>query len=407
LFGVGTFTARLPFALFGIATVFLTYHFTKYLFNDKKTALIAATLLSLSVPFLILTKQSRYYSVAIFFSLLGLYFYFNILRNKKYSFVAFLLSVTFLFHTHYIYCPTLLATVLIHAMIFHRDKIKTILILSASVVLINLPWIIWFSSMKYSYELFNFSKFIDFIVVYISDIMKFVFPVFLFIIPLSIMVYNKVKKKPLFPKNKMMWENIALLLLFIIVNLISLSTISPFPFFRYIAPLIPVVFIIMAYIIAPTLNFNMALGIVIVGTVVLKPPFFSYLYEITHDYDGPIEGITKFLNQNGNENDTVAVTYGDLPLKFYTNMRVIGGLTGEDLSDAKDANWIVLRRHVICKKDFNVRQYLLQNVSWNNYQKIVISYPDTSFENREDLHAHKFKTVQGEAPVVVYKKLSK
>jgi len=29
-----------------------------------------------------------------------------------------------------------------------------------------------------------------------------------------------------------------------------------------------------------------------------------------------------------------------MPLKFYTDMRVIGGLTGEDLSGAQNADWV-------------------------------------------------------------------
>lgn len=61
----------------------------------------------------------------------------------------------------------------------------------------------------------------------------------------------------------------------------------------------------------------------------------DFLYELTHDFDGPIEGIVKFLDENGSENDIVAVTYGDMPLKFYTEMRLVGGLTGEDLSAIK------------------------------------------------------------------------
>ena len=50
-----------------------------------------------------------------------------------------------------------------------------------------------------------------------------------------------------------------------------------------------------------------------------------------------MEGIVSYLSENAEEDDVVAITYGDMPLKFYTDLRVVGGLTGEGLSPAKNA----------------------------------------------------------------------
>ena len=44
LFGLNAFAARLPFALFGIATIMLTYFFTKSVTRDIKTASVATVL---------------------------------------------------------------------------------------------------------------------------------------------------------------------------------------------------------------------------------------------------------------------------------------------------------------------------------------------------------------------------
>ena len=35
----------------------------------------------------------------------------------------------------------------------------------------------------------------------------------------------------------------------------------------------------------------------------VKFPFFYYAYEITHDYNGPNEGVVKYLNENSKEED--------------------------------------------------------------------------------------------------------
>jgi hypothetical protein len=146
-------------------------------------------------------------------------------------------------------------------------------------------------------------------------------------------------------------------------------------------------------------------AVVILVVLIFTSPMKDFLYELTHDYDGPIEGIVKYLNKNGSDNDIVAITYGDLPLKFYTNMRVIGGLTGEDLSAAKQAKWVILRKYVVSEKDAKVKMWMLQNIPWENYGRIVIDYPDIPFENREDPAEHHFRTVTDEDRVVIFRKI--
>jgi hypothetical protein len=133
----------------------------------------------------------------------------------------------------------------------------------------------------------------------------------------------------------------------------------------------------------------------------------NFLYELTHDYDGPIEGIVKYLNANGNKDDIVAITYGDMPLKLYTNMRIIGGLTGQDLSDAKKAQWVIIRKYVISDQEQAVRKYLSENLSSNDYEEIKINYPDIPFENREDPMIHHFRTVTNEDRVTILHKINK
>jgi len=146
-------------------------------------------------------------------------------------------------------------------------------------------------------------------------------------------------------------------------------------------------------------------GVAVIILFVYFQPISNYLYEITHDYKGPIDGIVTYLNQHGKASDMVAITYGDLPLKFYTNMRIIGGLTGEDLSPAKNADWVIVRKYVICEKDLKVRQYLIENVPWYKYQEIRIDYPDIPFQNRENPQEHHYRTVTNEDRVVIYKRI--
>ncbi len=101
----------------------------------------------------------------------------------------------------------------------------------------------------------------------------------------------------------------------------------------------------------------------------------------------------------------VVITYGDMPLKFYTNLRIIGGLTGEDLSLAKKARWIIIRRDTNCLRDAAVKEYLGKNIDFSKYRFIKINYPDIPYENRETPFEHRYRTVTGVPSVLIIERM--
>jgi hypothetical protein len=197
----------------------------------------------------------------------------------------------------------------------------------------------------------------------------------------------------------------SLLLFSIVVTICVLSVASPAPFFRYLAPLIPAMIIVVANIISIMVDVHWIAVVLATLFVILQWPMGKFIHEITHEFKGPMDGIVSYLNAHGSVNDTVAITYEDLPIKFYTKMRVVGGLTGENLAPALNARWVIFRKYTICEKDLAVRQYLLTNLNPAHYRKIVINFPDTPFENREDPAEHLFSTAVAEDRVVIYKRI--
>jgi hypothetical protein len=91
-------------------------------------------------------------------------------------------------------------------------------------------------------------------------------------------------------------------------------------------------------------------------------------------------------------------------LKFYTKMRVVGGLTGEDLEPAKNARWVIVRKHDV-SGDKRVSNYLLNHTDWSKYRKITLNYPDITWENREDPFKHRFRTCTDEDKVVIHERI--
>jgi hypothetical protein len=303
-----------------------------------------------------------------------------------------------------------MCTIAVHSVLFHRDQWKPIWLWSGIGIILNLPWVIWLSGMKYgeqySAKIFNWSSFIYKLIGFVHLVHEHIFSFFILLVPILVGLWCLFKKKEDEPfwKNKELISNFSLPVLFILITMVALSLTAPAPFFRYLAPLIPFFFMIMGILFALAGRIHVVVGVLLVIGVILLGPVKPYLYEITHDFNGPIEGIVKYLNEHAHKDGTVAITYGDLPIKFYTGLRVFGGLTGEDLTPAVDADWIILRRNIICSKDNNVRTFLIKHVNGKNYDRHELAYPDTPFENRESPNEHLFKTATNYPPVVLFQK---
>jgi hypothetical protein len=150
---------------------------------------------------------------------------------------------------------------------------------------------------------------------------------------------------------------------------------------------------------------SLLLGLAVVAATLAAGSLERHLFEITHDYDGPIEGIVGFLEANAKPGDVVAISYGDMPLKFYTKLRVVGGLTGEDLGPARGADWIIIRRHNNTEEDTRVKRELRKIVEAGGYRMHKLDVADTAFENRESPDVHRFRSASNRLPpVLVFEK---
>jgi len=402
-FGTSNFVCRLPFALFGIASVVMGYYLGKTLWGTRRTGVLTAVLLLLCVPFLVLMRECRYYSMAVFFSMWGLYAYMQILERRKHAALWFAIAAVLLFQSLYIYYGVLLATVVIHSAIFRRDRLKTVLLASVITGLINLPWVIWLSganfrgSLSYIFkaEMLKKAHGIQLMVFgryYLKLMWRHIFPWFIYPIPLIISTVHWIREGR-FPKaDPKMWNRIVLLLLFIALNWLAVSQLSPFPHFRYLAPMIPAFWLMGALMLDRAMRFHPAVGFAVLALLFFAGTSRGYLYEITHDYDGPVEGTVKYLLAHGRDSDVVIAPREEMPLKWYTKMRVIGGITDEKPNIPTSPDWVILRTVMPLEKAY--AQLVTKRVDFNKYDMItLLGYPDIPFENREEPRDHLFRTV--------------
>ena len=405
LFGQSTFVCRLPFALFGIATVVLVYYFGLSMWRSRRIGVLAAVTLMTCVPFLILVRQCRYYSMATFFFIAGLYAYHQMLQGRRYATTAFLVSGLLLFHSLYIYLPALLCTAIVHSAIYHRKHLKRVILLSVGLVVVNVPWIIFFASVVTVYHGQRNVLHAMWVQLRSFPIMmvKHVFLHPAVLIPLLILAGVALVVRKLRLRDVVQPEKLVLALLAIGMTLLAFLPTSALPYFRYLAPIIPLACLLAAVILDAAMKLHPAIGIAAILASAILGNARGYIYEITHDFSGPVEGITAYLNAHGRPGDVVAVNHEPLPLMFYTNLRVINGNAGEDLSPMKTARWAIVRQYA-SEVEAQVFRYMGKSIPWGDYEEITLDAPDTGNENSEDPEKHYFET-QLEAPVVIYKRI--
>ena len=414
LFGTSNFVCRLPFALFGIATIFMTYLLGVRLWTNRRAAMLGAILLLLSVPFLLLARQCRYYAPMAFFSIAGLYAYAAMLEGRKRSATWLVVSSVLLFHTHYVSYAALMTAVVGHALIFRRDLLRATLISSAVSAVLVSPWVIWLSSLPYvgmqTGHVYDFETKFAFLVRGTMHIVRYVFPSAMLILAAVLYALRRRGWQIAAEPGTIARDGLGLLCLFIASTILCVGIIMPFVFFRSFAAVIPVCCLIMGLILESGAKVSPIVGLAILFLFGQWTRMPQYLYEIRHDYDGPIEGIVQYLKEQSRPDDIVLATHEDLPIKWYTGLRVIGALTGESLADATRARWVIFRRYECDGREGEVFSSLTdKTIRIENYDEIVLDgYPDIMWENREDPYPgeHRFRTDEETAPVCIYEKLT-
>jgi hypothetical protein len=300
--------------------------------------------------------------------------------------------------------------VVIHGLLYHRDRWKAVALWSLAAILVNLPWMIWLfappTAGQYPDMPFEIGHVFTEMWKYTRQLVHYVFsPVFLVALGLVVVLLRDWQKRwpAVDPGTR---REVNLLLLFAGLTIVAASVSSPYYFFRYAAPLLPVLILLGARIVEALMRICPIFGIAAVVAVVALSPMPKYLYEITHDYDGPTEGIAKYLRDHARPGDTILMTSGDLTVKYYTGLHVVGGLTGEDLSAVKQPEWIIVRDHTFGKTDEPVKALAQEILDRGGYDATVIDYPDIPHENRESPTDHLYRTDTKAPPVVIHRRLA-
>lgn len=431
LLGPTTFAARLPFALAGLATVLLLYDSVRRHLKDQRLAMQSSSLLLLSIPFLLHARQCKYFAFAALFTLAVLDAYLLLSETDSQLAVPYLVLAGFgLFQSNFgAFVPTF-AGLALHFVLrgISRQRIARMGLPLSMLFVLVVPWAIYLQTWARGRFVFDIYRFVGHLVHYVVYITGWVFPWPLVVAFVVLFWFAWRRARP----------EIAVFGLYLAViatTVVFLSATFIWMYFSYIVQLVPLLAVLLAYTVrrlAQNRIIQMVLVALLVATNVLHLfPYFlpitrsfkwaslapraylaetdalvaaagqprsdllRYAYELTHDYDGPDEGIVLLLKEQARPGDLVVANYGELPILFYTGLDVAGGLAAFRIGELDRPEWVIKRI------DGPYLQEMDKLLTAARYEPITIPYADILWGNRPVPEYHKYATVHGPPYVVV------
>ncbi|MBI2327780.1 glycosyltransferase family 39 protein [Candidatus Curtissbacteria bacterium] len=145
LFGTSEIATRIPSVILGVFTVYLTYLIGQKLF-ERKTALIAATLMATAPLAIYYSQEARMYMLAAALASLSTYFFISLIKKENLMlWFGFIISTALLLYTDYL--PYLMIPVFIGYLFVNRQRIKKSTLRSfipafLLILILIAPWLI-------------------------------------------------------------------------------------------------------------------------------------------------------------------------------------------------------------------------------------------------------------------------
>ena len=422
-FAIGGLTAaagRAPFAIAALIAVFWTYRLVARHFGDRTWALMAATLLTLCVPYLLIGRQARYYAPGTLFVLWTLDAFLSDWQRRAGPMVAMFVGMILLFHANYLlflsFAPTALAAALfVYPEKFHLRRLSVLA--GATLAVAVVPGIMLYRIGRQS-GMFDILLVPENLMLYFADLS-------MFCIPLPISVYLAWRWRRFFTRLERPAEAGERFVLFaavlIVLSLLFLGLV-PQRFFRYIAHLLPLCAILLAYLVRRLWDFSKVSAVLLFCLlaftnwlavypmerlkIVNRPwqndfrmltslnfPIKLFVTELVCGYPDVNTSIVDFFKANAKPGQTIVAEYGDLPLQFALDgVRVVGGLQGPVPADVRP-DWVLRRRVVRVNRDrflFGAREFTDSLELTRDFERVPVPMPDETFGNRTDDPNHHY-----------------
>jgi len=437
--GLHTWVGRFPFAVLGLLCVPLGYLLIRGRFGDRSWAYLTAALLTGSVVFILYSRQCRYYSLGAFLALLSVYTFRGQWQTRWGPAFVLSLSLSLLFYTNYLLFFSFTGSLFLAALLLYRQELPwfRVAILTLVTILLTIPgWFIF--RIHHQSGMLNPTAWPLALEHYLGNLCQFM-------IPLPVILGLAWRWRPsLLRQGKLLQDSaesfVLFLALVIILNTVVL-TLLPHRVHRYQIHLYPLCAILLAWVVCRVYRYQKFSG-VLMGIILLltnwlhvmplkwlglanRPPWNDvhmltypniplklYLNEVSRGYPDVNDSLIGFFQRQASPGDTILTTYGDLPLQFYTNFQVVGGLQWKEVPSLPPPEWVVRRAYTRRNREGVLNkseEYILRHLNIEgDYQALVLPYPDDIFGNRADPLYHNFLAPSEPFPrLTVYRKKSR
>jgi hypothetical protein len=445
LFGHNTFSARLPFAILGVLSVWSLYSFALRLTHRKAIAFLASLLLATSVPALLYFRTARYIAIPILLTPLLLKFYISIFDKEKWNPIPLTLVSIIYFHTMYVEFAGVIIGMLIHLYVYRSRVINSNLGMVKGSAIITavfcLPWLAIVPSLISKISEFYTSasplvdttwwRFPKHFFAFIFQVNNYIFPIIL---------------APFFFISPLKHQRFEVSLLFLCsTSILITACLHSIPLMQYISACIPLLLLLVAMIVFYIFEKSVAwqstfLLILIVSNLIhvgpllpikqiatrypekfavtnysqnayktflressLKSVFYLYWQELSHRYQGPLDKLVRFFETRAKKGETCYIDSEFESLTFYSEMRMI---PNQDLNPQHPPDWIVLRgidRISEGPKELSLNAQRVKEVlQANTYLRTELDAPATQANNTYDIQIHQFRSPSSDDKVSVY-----
>ena len=424
LLGPSTLAARLPFALVGVLCVLSLYVVGAALFGERATAGLATGILLLSVPFLLHVRQCRYYGLAIFAAIWAFHFFVGALRDRRFAVLGLALALALVFHSNYLLFFATLAGFAAASVALTRDRYAALRLAVAGLgaLALVLPWAPAFDLGGRSGTTLAALSLPGFL----ANLWGYAWRIDLYALPALFLAAVLAARARLARGRPVEWPHrrLALALLLLVLGHLVFVALTPFVFFRYAITLLPALALLQAWAIRavwpvsrPLAVAALALALVVDRADLLHAsagsPLLKYAGEVTHDVAGPIRAIVTHLRAEARPGERVFITYGDLPLRFYTALEIRGGQGCQSLAGWPLPDWIVARYFFRFRSSGpgaredaeRTLRYLRTEIPSERYRRVDLPVADTIWENIPEPDRHVFQAPTDRPPVTLYRKV--
>lgn len=449
LFGESSWSARIPFAIAGWLCIPLVAWSMRIAGSTVPAARIAALSLALSVPFIIASRQARYYvlTAAIVLATTGAYAALTrALKtpgSRTHNWVpafAFATAASLLVVSFDITAIGVLAALACHWVLTTRARrwTPTFWIAWAVPCVVLAAWIaasLTAASRTENAGLAALPGRLRYVMFY------YLGQINAHIVPLPVFLLLLLPRR-LAPSDRRAEiddsRKAAVLFAAVAAGGLLGTVLSPHRFFRYIVPVVPIVLALSATGIAAawSLGKRMRVGAAALLAVLLSSnvlfvwthavlgglarasglvtvrerdfqiriPIADLISELRDPPHGPVAATIRYLQQHAGPHDVVVAAYADLPLKFHTRLRVYGGETGELPPAGIVPEWIWPRNLTVYAEVRPVTDWIARELESGRYRRVELPVVDRRWENREDPEEHIFTNPGPPGPrVVIYR----